>query len=129
MSLSEILEAAGIKSSSVIAGFAGAVASLVANKQLTFFQSVFTIAAGELTSGYVTPAVSEHFKMQRSTENMLAFFLGVIGMFLVVGVLRFMEDFSKSPVDALKNLLSLRYFWVNSSVQPKITQDETKPNP
>ena len=130
--IDEYLQALGFKVSSLMADFAGSIASLVANKQLSFWQSVAVILTGVLSSGYITPAISDYFSMGRSFENVLAFFLGIFGMFIVVGMIRFGEDFAKAPLSAIKNLLSLRYFYVNNVAdvpEPKPKQDDPPATP
>ena len=124
-SFEEFLTLAGFKIGSLIAGFAGSIVSLVANKQLTFLQSLLVILCGVLSSGYITPAITDYFTLSRSSENVLAFFLGMLGMFLVIGFVRFGEDFSKNPIGAVKKFVSLRYFILN---QPA-TETEVLPTP
>jgi len=130
ISVEDALQMTGIKVGSLVAGFAGSIASLVANKQLTFFQSIVTVVCGVLVAGYATPAISEHFSLSRTAENCLAFFVGILGMYLVVGFIRFGEDFAKAPIVAIKNLVSLRYFMKQEdSVETKNNNDATGSKP
>lgn len=119
MSIEELLHTHGIKANLIFGGFSGAVVSLVANKRLTFMQSVITIICGVLSSGYITPGISEYFHLSRSGENMLAFFIGIGGMYVIIGIIRFWEGFSKNPVAAIKSLFTLRLQYFQPETKEK----------
>lgn len=79
----EFLKDMGIETALMISGFAGGVASVSRNKQLSFWQKSITIASGGLIANYLTPLVFDFLKLSNSTRYGIGFLVGYTGLVLV----------------------------------------------
>lgn len=75
-----------------IAGIFGALASLVQKKQLTFGESVLTIASGGGTAAYITPLVVNMMNLDTGSSYGMAFIIGFAGLKMVEWILVAIRD-------------------------------------
>lgn len=87
----------GMKTSVMVAGFAGGVVSLSYLRELTCLQMVMAVLAGTVTSGYLTPLAQHWITMPTEAENAVAFLLGLTAMNIVPGFLKLSEIFRRDP--------------------------------
>jgi hypothetical protein len=109
--LHELLSALGLKFSAIVAGLAGGLVSLLAEKQKDWKRAVVMLIVGALTAGYVTPLVSLH--MHFNTDkfdpgNSLAFLVGLISMRAIDLIMSAFVWIRNNPT-AVINLIS-KYF-------------------
>lgn len=99
-----VLEALGLKSGAVVAGFVGGVVSLSMLRDLTPIRAVGTVLGGTACAAYLTPLAIEYSGLSGSSEHALAFFLGVCGMNGVAGVFKISEKFKADPAKAVTDI-------------------------
>lgn len=76
-----MLEALGIKTGTLIAGFVGAVVSLkLVDGNLSTMQRFTTVAAGAAVAAFAAPGAVELLALSPKLENFVAFLLGLFGM-------------------------------------------------
>jgi hypothetical protein len=99
-----VLEALGLKSGAVVAGFVGGVVSLSMLRDLTPLRAVGTVLGGTACAAYLTPLAIEYSGLSGSSEHALAFFLGVCGMNGVAGVFKISEKFKTNPAETMAEI-------------------------
>jgi hypothetical protein len=77
----------GIKLSVLIAGLAGAIASLTFERKLTFLKALFLISTGAVTAGYLHPVFSHYLGAPDSFSSAIGFILGLVSMRLLEFIL------------------------------------------
>lgn len=87
----------GVKVAYLLAGFAGAVASLSFLKELTNRQAALAAFTGAVTSNYMTPVVTGYFDAIQSYEYPAAFVIGLTAMNIIPGLLKLSEMFKRDP--------------------------------
>lgn len=92
----------GVKLAVVIAGFAGAVASLSFVRDLSRQQALIAVFTGGVTANYLTPAVAGYFAILHEYEYPTAFVVGVTAMNIIPGLLKLSEVFRRDPRGFLK---------------------------
>jgi hypothetical protein len=104
MSVDQFLEGFGLKSTSLVAGVFGAVASLTYERNISPMRAVFLILVGAAAAGYLTPWLAEYMKVDGATANAYAFLIGLLSMRIIGAILSIGEKIKKDPVTFLKNL-------------------------
>lgn len=87
----------GMKTSVMVAGFAGGVVSLSYLRELSCLQMGMAVLAGTVTSGYLTPLAQHWITMPTEAENAVAFLIGLTAMNIVPGFLKLSEIFKRDP--------------------------------
>lgn len=87
----------GVKTSVMVAGFAGGVVSLSYLRELSRLQMAMAVLAGTVTSGYLTPLAQHWITMPVEAENAVAFLIGLTAMNIVPGFLKLSEIFKRDP--------------------------------
>lgn len=99
----------GIQTATTVAGFIGTIVSLSAIRPLTRTQAMIAVFAGAATAAYGTPAVSYYFDIiEPAAQNGLAFFIGLVSMNLIPGIIRVAEAFQRDPVGFIRRVLHWR---------------------
>lgn len=80
------LEAFGLKWGVIVAGFLGSCVS-VRFVPGNWWQRLFTVGAGTLAAGYVTPVVSEFLKLSDRLEHGVGFLIGLFGLSIASSLL------------------------------------------
>lgn len=90
----------GLKTASLVAGFAGGVVSLSFVKNLTPMQGVLAVFTGVVSSAYFTP-LAMHYLFSGSAvvplENGVAFVIGLTAMNVIPGFIKLSEIFKRDP--------------------------------
>jgi len=97
-----MLELLGVKLSAMMAGFCGSTVYLVSVPPLGAFRMFCSVAASVLCATYLSPLVSEIFKLATKIEAGVAFFIGLIAMAVVPGLLKNIAAASADPASAIK---------------------------
>lgn len=98
----------GVKYATVVAGFAGGVASLIWLKELTKAQMLLAVFTGAASAGYMTPvaipllARAIGAEATPALENSAAFLVGLCSMNIIPGVMRLSEIFRRDPAGAIR---------------------------
>lgn len=92
----------GVEAATTVAGFIGAVVSLSVIRPLNRWQALTAVLTGAITAAYGTPFVMVFISIDDQTvaqpvENGLAFFLGLVSMHLIPGIIELARLFRKNP--------------------------------
>lgn len=95
-------ESVGVSVSSLLAGFAGAVASLSFVPGLSRWQAVATVLTGMAASTYLSPlaaaGLSHYVTMTPAAERGIGFALGLLAMSLLGGFIKAGKRFAEDPL-------------------------------
>ena len=94
----------GLKLQGAIASLVGALVALTLTKGLKPIPAFFSLLVGFVTSVFLTPLISSYFEFTATTENGIAFLIGLIGMNLVTGLFSMSKSFSTNPLNFIKSL-------------------------
>lgn len=78
--IKEFLKDFGLDIAMLMAGFAGALASITKERELTIGQRVITVAVGGFVAGYMTPIISQMINMSEEFKYGVGFILGYTGL-------------------------------------------------
>jgi hypothetical protein len=91
----------GIETATTVAGFIGAVVSLSVIRPLSRMQAFTAVLTGAITAAYGTPFLMVFVDLDQAVaqpvENGLAFFLGLVAMHLIPGIIELARLFRKNP--------------------------------
>jgi len=120
MTIETAFDTLGIKLAAVVAGLAGGVASLAFLSNFTPKQGFTAIIGGAACAAYITPSIALKFDLVGSTENAVAFLLGVGGMNIIGGIFKLTAGFREKPLETVADIKRLK----NTDVPEKASDDD-----
>jgi uncharacterized membrane protein YeaQ/YmgE (transglycosylase-associated protein family) len=87
----------GLDMKLLFAGFAGALASITKEKELSWFQRFITMMVGGFVSAYMTPIITSAINMDEEMKYGIGFIIGYTGLRTVEWVIE--KYFKKKPED------------------------------
>lgn len=86
-------------------GAAGAVVGmLVPSEKVTFFQRCGMMVGGTMMAAFVSPLIAKWTGIEDSAyANAVTFFVGLVGMQIARGIVKYAEEFARNPKEFLKN--------------------------
>ena len=94
----------GFKLPEFIAGFVGGVVSLAFLPELTWRKSLISVIAGAFCAAYFTPLISDLWELKEHSQGASAFLTGLFAMYLLAGLFKIAERFSKDPIKTVNSL-------------------------
>lgn len=110
MDLHSILDELGIKLSAVVAGLAGGLVSVLAEKRRSWKRALVILVIGALTAGYITPivAIHTHFNTEKfDPDNSLGFLIGLISMRVIDLIITSFIYVKKNPKEILLIIVNI----------------------
>ena len=106
--IEQTLEALGVKMTLVVAGLVGGVASLAFVSSYSPKEGFAAIIGGTACAAYLTPIIAAKFNVMGSTENAIAFLLGIGGMNIIGGLFKLSAGFRKDPLRTVSDIKKLK---------------------
>lgn len=105
--MNTFLESMGLKLAFILAGFLGGIASVLYRGEKSLTRASALVFSGTITTAYTTPLVVDKFSLSAGSSYGAAFIVGILGMYIVGGIITFGEALKKDPLIALKRLFNL----------------------
>tara|TARA_R110002012_G_scaffold263606_1_gene446760 strand:- start:472 stop:813 length:342 start_codon:yes stop_codon:yes gene_type:complete len=106
--MEEMLAKVGLKGVHIITGLIGGSIGLFFGKTLKTVRdkvkAFFVVLAGSVVTGYITPLIMIWFPNWESAEYSIAFFMGLMGMGVVEGLVSLVTKFKTKPVETIKEI-------------------------
>lgn len=87
------VQVVGLKASALVAGMAGALISMMYEKELSPRRAVVLLLVGTFCAGYVTPLLSHLLHLKEEFSNSLSFLIGLTGMRIFHVILMVLADY------------------------------------
>lgn len=100
--MTDILELIGIKTSSLVAGVFGAVASLTYERNIGVIRAMILIVTGATCAAYLTPLAASWLELSDNTESAYAFIIGLLSMKIIGGLMTIGDRFRRDPESFIK---------------------------
>ena len=102
------MEELGIKTMHLITGFLGGSLAIFFGKKVHTIRdkirAFLTVVAGSVVTGFATPAMILWKPTWESAEHSIAFFIGLVGMGVIEGILNLVMKFKHKPVETIKEV-------------------------
>lgn len=87
----------GIVIAYLVAGFAGGLVSLSYVNPTSFWKGLVAICTSMIVANYLTAIFQSYMELRPQLEHGCAFIVGMVAQFIVVGIFRKAETWSKDP--------------------------------
>tara|TARA_R110002020_G_C15686704_1_gene719420 strand:- start:101 stop:442 length:342 start_codon:yes stop_codon:yes gene_type:complete len=109
--MEDVIAKLGIKGIHFVIGLiGGAVALIFGKKRNTILDKIHALGvviAGAVATGYITPLVFLWSPSLESAEHGIAFFIGIMGMGVIEGLLNVVNKFKIDPLGTIKNSIDV----------------------
>lgn len=93
------LHVPGIMIAYLVAGFAGGIVSLSYVHPTSFWRGLLSIVTSMIVANYLTGIAQAYLELRDPRlEHGVAFIVGLVGQFLITGIMKKAEAWSKDPV-------------------------------
>lgn len=82
----------GLKISTLVAGFAGNVASLASLPVMPRYRMLLSLISGLVCAGYLTPLVMEFSNLPERLDSAVGFLVGMVALSLVTTIIKISDD-------------------------------------